>query len=838
MSPAAGTKLGRYEIRSKIGAGGMGEVYLAQDTELDRTVAIKILPESVAADPQRLQRFVQEAKAASALNHPHILTIYEIGAAGAVRFIATEFIDGETLRPRIAAGMTLAEILEIVIQTAAALSAAHEAGIIHRDVKPENIMVRRDGYIKLLDFGLAKLAGPGSSVTDPEAPTRALLNTDAGTVMGTANYMSPEQAKGTSVDARTDLWSLGSVLYEMVAGQLPFASETPTETISLILQREPPPLTRYAPAAPAELERIVTKTLTKNRDERYQTAKDLLVDLRNLKRKLELDAEIERTTPPEKFGPSDGRVYSGQLSPLSGTPNTATAGTPSTHPASNAEYLVSGIKQHKTAAAAIAGVVLIALVVGAFGVRRYLQTPDTRVAIDSIAVLPFENQSRDPETEYLTDGVTESIINSLTRLPNLKVTARSSVFRYKGRETDPFTIGKELGVRAVLTGRLLQRGDNLLISVELTDVRDNKQLWGQRYERKTSDLLAVQRDIAREITGNLQLELSGADQARLNKPNTDNPESYRLYLKGRYYADRLTKEGFEKGIESITQAIELDPNYALAYVGLSNCYFQAVDLSIAPREGMPKAKAAVLKAIALDDTLAEAHVGLANILWQYDWDWPAAEREFKRAIELNPNHAGGHIWYGFYLAVIGRFDESVAEEKKAQELDPLEVFAFVQMGVTLHFARRYDQAIDQARQAIKMDPNFWLPHVSLGRAYEQKGQLAEAIAEYEKAREIDANTPEVLMDLGRAYAVAGRRAEAERILAELKARTKTGYVSPFHIAMVYIGLGDKEQAFAALEQAYEARSWYMTWLKTAPEFNSLRSDPRFADLVRRVGLPQ
>src|SRR5256714_1264188 len=525
MTLAAGSKLGRYEIRSKIGEGGMGEVYLALDTELDRTVAIKILPAALASDPQRLQRFIQEAKAASALNHPHILTIHEIGAIGATRFIATEFIDGETLRQRIGLAMKLVAILEIAIQTASALSAAHSAGIIHRDIKPENIMIRRDGYLKVLDFGLAKLTGPTGSTTDTEAPTKAMVNTGAGTVMGTANYMSPEQAKGTRVDARTDLWSLGAVLYEMVTGQAPFIGETPTETISLILQKEPAPLTRYAHDVPPELERIVTKTLTKNREERYQTAKDLLIDLRNLKRKIEVDAEIERTVAPE-LRPSVSTGGGQSVTPTGSGGVAATTSAKTAHSASSAEYIVSGIKQHKVAVAVIASLVLIAVGAGVIGMSAYLRARNSEVAIESIAVLPFVNQNHDPDSEYLSDGVTESIINSLTQLPSLKVMARSAVFRYKGKEADPMAAGKELGVRAVLTGRILQRGDNLTISAELLDVRDNKQLWGEQYSEKVSDLLSVQRDIAQEITGNLRLKLSGPEQSRVAQQYTENPEAY------------------------------------------------------------------------------------------------------------------------------------------------------------------------------------------------------------------------------------------------------------------------------------------------------------------------
>src|SRR5687767_4276496 len=458
MTLAENTRLGRYELRSQIGKGGMGEVYLALDTELDRTVAIKILPADVASDQQRLQRFIQEAKAASALNHPHILTVHEIGTIGDSRYIATEFIEGDTLRRRIGAGIKLEEILEISIQVTSALAAAHSAGIVHRDIKPENVMVRHDGYAKVLDFGLAKMTQPAGVTTDTEAPTKTLVNTDAGTVMGTANYMSPEQAKGTSLDARTDLWSIGVVLYEMVTSHLPFAGETPNETISLILQKEPAPLMRYASNVPAELERIVTKALTKDPEGRYQTAKDLLIDLRNLKRKLEVDAEIDRTVPPEILAATSTAGGAHAQSTLS---NPSSAGTAAP---SSAEYIVSEIKHHKLAAAVALLVLLVAVGLGViFYVRR------ASPATDSVAVLPFVNVGADQNLEYLSDGISETLINSLTQIQRLHVTARASAFRYKGKETDPQTIGRELNVRTVLMGRVRKNGDMVNVQVDLVD---------------------------------------------------------------------------------------------------------------------------------------------------------------------------------------------------------------------------------------------------------------------------------------------------------------------------------------------------------------------------------
>jgi len=840
MSLSTGTKLGRYEIRSKIGAGGMGEVYLAQDTELDRMVAIKILPEALASDPQRLQRFVQEAKAASALNHPHILTIHEIGTTANSRFIATEFIHGETLRQHVNAGMKLSDILETAIQICGALSAAHSAGIIHRDIKPENIMVRRDGYIKVLDFGLAKLTEPRGSTTDTEAPTKAMVNTGAGIVMGTANYMSPEQAKGTHVDARTDLWSLGAVLYEMITGRLPFHGETPTETLSLILQKEAAPLTRFTNEVPAELERIVTKALTKDREERYQTAKDLLIDLRNLKRKIEVDAEIERTVAPE-LRPSVSTGGGQSVTPTGSGGVAATTSAKTAHSASSAEYIVSGIKQHKVAVAVIASLVLIAVGAGVIGMSAYLRARNSEVAIESIAVLPFVNQNHDPDSEYLSDGVTESIINSLTQLPSLKVMARSSVFRYKGKEADPMAAGKELGVRAVLTGRIMQRGDSLTISTELLDVRDNKQLWGEQYQRKVSDLLAVERDIAREITGNLRLKLSGPEQSRVVKHYTENPEAYQLYLKGRFYWNRRTEEGARKGIEYFQLAIDKDPTYALAYTGLADCYsilgtsYNVASLS--PSEAIPKAKSAATKALEMDDTLAEAHTSLAYIRLNYDWDWAGAEREFKRAIELDSNYANAHHWYSHYLMAMSRPEESLAESKRALELDQLDLVMNIHLGWHYIYAHQYDLAIAQFRKTLEMDPNYGLTHWYLGQAYALKGMYAEAETELLKAKYLLQQNVAVEADIGYAYAASGKGGEAKKVIDELKQSSKQRYISSYYLALIYTGLGEKDSAFEWLENAYRERSDLLIYLKVDPRLDSLRSDARFAELVRRVRLP-
>jgi eukaryotic-like serine/threonine-protein kinase len=822
----AGTKLGRYEIRSNLGAGGMGEVYLAFDTELDRTVAVKILPQGLGSNEQRLRRFIQEAKAASALNHPHILTIHEIGTVGNTPFIATEFIDGVTLRQRMVKGLNLPEILEFAIQTSSALSAAHAAGITHRDIKPENIMVRSDGYIKVLDFGLAKLADSRGPIADSDAPTKAMVHTGAGTVMGTANYMSPEQAKGTQLDVRTDLWSLGAVMYEMVTGRLPFVGETATETISLILHKEPAPLTRYTNEVPAELERIINKALRKDREERYQTAKDLLIDLRTLKRQLDINAELDRTTPPELRGTGQIRFGTLPLASVHGRPT-----------ASSAEYIVSGIKQHKFAAV-IAALILVVAVVG---ITSYVHSRNSEVAIESIAVLPFQNKSAEPDTDYLSDGLAESLIYRLSQLPNLKVSPTSSVFSYKNKEVDPVTVGNKLGVNAVLLGRIVQRGENLTISAELVDVRHNKLLWGEQYERKASELLQTQREIAREIVDKLKLKVSGEETA-LSKHYTESNEAYELYLKGRFYWNKRSPEALHKSVEYYQQAIKRDPSFALAYSGLADTYSllggPEAGGDMAPNEALPLAKAAAVKAVEIDESLAEPHVSLGHVTYFYDRDWPDAEREFRRAIELNPNYAIAHHWYAIYLSVQPvRIPEALAEIRKAQELDPLSLPINAWYGRILGLAGQNDQAIEQFKRTIELDPNFLLGHYRLGQAYGEKGMYDQAIVEFDQVLKIPGG--KILGLTGRAHiqALSGKREEAQKTLNELLELSKHQYVSPGQIATIYIALGDNDKAFERLEEANRIHDLNIVRIKVERRFDPLRSDPRFNDLVRRVGIP-
>jgi serine/threonine protein kinase/TolB-like protein/Flp pilus assembly protein TadD len=812
----------------------MGEVFLAQDTELDRTVAIKILPEDLASDPERLQRFVQEAKAASALNHPHILTIYEIGTTETSRFIATEFIDGDTLRKRISAGIKLVEILEISIQAGSALAAAHAAGIVHRDIKPENIMVRPDGYIKLLDFGLAKLTEPQDSITDTEAKTRAKVNTSAGTVMGTPNYMSPEQAKGTNVDARTDLWSLGAVLYEMVSGHVPFGGETPNETISLILQREPPPLTRYTQEVPAELDRIITKALTRNREERYQTAKDLLIDLRNFKRKLEVDAEIDRTVPPEFRGAASTRSTSSGQSMQSTGPGAGAGTIPASieQAASGTGYVVSGIKQHKLAAV----IALLVLVIGAIGLSAYLRARNTKVATESIAVLPFVNTSGDANVEYLSDGIAETLINSLSRLQQLRVVARSTAFRYKGKEVDPQAVGRDLNVSAVLMGRVRQVGDSLNIQVDLVDATTGAQVWGQEYDRKISDVLTVKQDIAREVTERLRLSLTGEQQKQMTSRDASNTEAYQFYLKGRYYWNKRTAEGIKKAIEQFQRAVDKDPSYALAYVGLADCYLILEQYVGAPASELyPKAKAYVQRALELDSSLAEAHASL-GLINDSLWLWDEAEREYKRAIELDPNYPTAHQWYSIHFDYLGRFDEEMVELKRAQQLDPLSLIISTDLEELYLTLGDLNAALEQCRRTIQLDPYYPSGHGDLGSVYLKQGRQAEAIAEFQKAVELSGRSSDLLSSLGAGYATSGKPAQALTVVKELEAKYAKHEAIGQNLARVYANLGDKDQAFAWLEKDFQARSGVLGRIRAMTELEPLRSDPRFADLRRRTGL--
>jgi TolB-like protein/Flp pilus assembly protein TadD len=693
-------------------------------------------------------------------------------------------------------------------------------------------MVRRDGIVKVLDFGLAKLT-ERPATTDTEAPTKALVNTGAGAVIGTVAYMSPEQARGLEVDAHTDLWSLGVVLYEMITGRLPFEGQTANDIIASILEKEPPPLARYSREAPTELEWIVTKALTKDKDERYQTAREMLVDLRRLRQRLDVEAEIERTHAPEAASMAAATMSSERSASTAQASVVQTTNADGSHSTSSAEYIITEIKRHRQGAL----LVLAALAaVSVAAVTYFSHLHSSSQAITSVAVLPFANTAGGAEMEYLSDGISESLINGLSQLPRLKVIARSSSFKYKGKEVDPQEVAKALGVQALVSGRVVQLGDQLQIRAELVDAREGTQLWGEQYSRRASDLLSVQSEISREIAEKLRLRLTAGERQQLAKRETANPQAYELLLKGRFYLNEAGSDRLGKAVDYFQQAIALDPGYGPAYAELSATYGSLVINSlIDPKEGRRRAEEMAQKALELDDSLAEAHLALA-ILKRDAWDWSAAERDFKRAIELNPNLARAHLAYSLYLANMGRHDEAIAESNRARELDPLSPRNNSHVGYRLYFARRYDEAVESLQKTLELNQSYDLTHVILGYAYSTKGMPAEAIREYREAIRLGDDSPSTQIYLGAAFAQAGERQQSRAILKRLESGER--YVSPCELAILYSALDEQEKAFASLERAYVARDVQLQFLGADPHFDSLRADQRFQDLMRRVGLPQ
>jgi eukaryotic-like serine/threonine-protein kinase len=820
---SVGKQLGHYRIEALLGRGGMGEVYLAQD-KLGRKVALKLLTQRFPGDRSGTARFQQEARTLLALNHPHIMTIHDIDQIEGVYYIASELVEGETLRRRLDENeLGLEDVLEIAIQVATALAAAHEKGIVHRDIKPENIMIRRDGFVKVLDFGIAKLTEKYPT-GESEATTLRQAHTAEGTVVGTAPYMSPEQARGLKVDARTDIWSLGVVIYEAVAGRKPFSGETTADIISSVIDKTPAPLNRYASELPEELEWIVSRALRKEKEGRYQTANELMTDLKQLRTKIEI---------AKASGELLGRPALSRPTPVRDPRNTA-ASAPSTY-VSSAEYIAAEIKRHKLAFI----LCLLVLAAGIVGLSVYLKSGKTSTtaehAIQSLAVLPFKNESANPDLEYLSDGMTDTLINNLSQLPRFSVKARTSVFRYKGKEIEPQKAASDLSVEAILNGRLVQRGDDLTLYLSLVDGRNGNQLWGEQYSRKMTDLVALQNEIARDVSRKLRARLSGPDEQKVARNYTENTEAYQLYLRGRYHHSRLTRPEIDKAIAYYQQAIAIDQSYALAYIGLSQAYRTLALTSEAPaNETLPKAKAAALRAIEIDETLAEAHSALGIVAFRYEWDWKAAERHFLRALELDPSST--QLGYAQLLWTMGQHEKALIEAKRSRELDPLDLRISSLEGQVLFFAGRYEESIDRLQKTLELDSNFWLAHLFLSRVYIEKKMHPEAIAEATKATNLTGGNSEAIAQVVYALAKAGQQKEARMTLDELKKRAAERYVPPYAFALSYNGLGETDQAIAWLEKGIKERDVKMTLLLVDPQWNNLRSDTRFQDLLKRMGL--
>jgi TolB-like protein/Flp pilus assembly protein TadD/predicted Ser/Thr protein kinase len=742
-----GQTISHYKILEKLGEGGMGVVYKAEDTKLKRTVALKFLsPQAVGTDEDKT-RFIHEAQSAAALNHPNICTVHEIDEYGDRSFIAMECVEGESLKAKIKSGpLRLDEAVRIAIEIAEGLQEAHSKGIIHRDVKSANIMLTTGGRVKVMDFGLAKSSG-GTQLTQ------------TGTTVGTVAYMSPEQGRGERVDCRTDIWSLGVVLYEMITGELPFKADYEQAVVYSIMNEPPRSIRDVRSGTPLELEHVVTKALAKDPNERYELASDILSDLGAIKKKIETKTDMEVTAESEP-------------------------------------------------------------------------TP-------SIAVLPFVNMSPDPDNEYFGDGLAEELINALTQLKGLRVAARTSAFTFRGREVDIREIGKRLDVNAVLEGSVRRAGKRLRITAQLVNIADGYHLWSKRYDREMDDIFAIQDEITTAIVEQLKVELIGKQKETIVKRYTENLEAYDLYLKGIYYWNKLTPDGFERSIECFRKAIEEDPHYALAYASLADSYwFSSFWGNLPPRQMCPKAREAAKKAIEIEEAIGEAHASLACIHTFYDWDWETAEREFKRAIELAPNSSYTRLDYSLYLNLKRRYDEAVYQARKAQELDPLSGICNTHLAHRLWQARRYDEAIEEFQKWLEIEPNDWFSHHHLSQLYLEKSKVKEAIAEINKSVELSGGVPMNVANAAMIHYRFGDKGIAERLFDSLKKRASREYIQPTGFVMIYLTRGETDKAFEWIKKAGEERDSFLPWFRVTPlDCMNFPSDPRIDELLDRLGLP-
>ncbi|MFN0108036.1 MAG: protein kinase domain-containing protein [Blastocatellia bacterium] len=876
--------ISHYRILYHIGLSLIGDVYLAEDTKLGRKVALLMLPDQFASDAERMQRLTQEARVLSTLNHPNIRTMYAVGSAPVggqtQHFIANEWVEGPTLREHLAyTRMRVEEVLDVTSQVVTGLAAAHAAGILHRDLKPENVMIRPDGYVKILDFGLAKLIeqdtmlvelGDSSALNEQaqvsvDAETKEIRISDSGQLLedlevgidpyrttplaaaqiakltaaidakkasanrgtsglwwapGTTGYLSPEHIQGEAIDERSDLFSLGVMIYEMCAGRLPFEGKTTTAMLSSILQTAPPPIRRAMPDAPDELEWIVTRLLAKERDERYQTARELLNDLKRLRHRLEVEAEQLRHSGSKSGSTNEALRRSGQsekLASLATRPISRDSGKESVRGTEVINSRASGSAKRSSGAS-----------------RAFSDV------IDSLAVLPLTNIGADPNAEYLSDGITESVINTLSRIQGLRVMARSTVFRFKGKTADPLEVGRELNVRAIFAGRLFQRGDDLIVKAELVDVEDGALLWADQYQRKmgkAGDIFELENDLAKQISESLRLKLGGEQKENLVKRQTVNPEAYEFYLKARYCWNQRSPDGLRKGAELFIQAIRKDPNYARAYAGLGYCYSQLSTHVLPPREFVPKARMAVMKALELDSQLAEAHAAYASLLFWYDWEFDRAEEEFLLATDLDPSYTEAPQWCAYLYLSMERFDDAFAMLKKAQARDPLSIPVSSSFGELLYFSRRFEEAIRECEKTLQMDPTFaralyyrTLSWIGLGKLTEAIEFLKVVIERRPEAKQIGTFL------LAIALARSGQQEAARQILAGLELHAQTNYIPPYYLALITANLGETDRAFYWLEKAWQEHSGWLPYLNLDSMLDDLRTDARFSDLVRRVGL--